>query len=77
MTTYAGQKGRAIPAAVVVEQPRPQRELSPAEAERVAVNRQFILKNLPEAAALIKDLYTEGLIDGWRSVKSCKLIDKP
>lgn len=73
-TTYAGQKGRAIPAAVVASKPTVQRELSAAEAERVAVNCDFVLKNIPEAASFIKDLYAEGMIDGWRAVSNCKPI---
>jgi hypothetical protein len=70
LTSYAGQKGRVAPASAGASKPKEQRALSPAESERVAVNRDFILENMPDAASFIKELYAEGMIDGWRSVIS-------
>lgn len=42
--------------------------LTDAERARVAAARAQVLEHCPEAAALVKEFYDEGLIDGWRSV---------
>jgi len=72
MNAYASLKGRAATAPET-----PHREPPPAlhddEAERVEENRRFVLEHMPELALLIRALYAEGLIDGWRAVKKCTL----
>lgn len=74
MTSYAAQKGRAAPVAQPVHQAK-QAPLSPAEEARIAETRAAILEHMPEMLPIIRDLHAEGLIDGWRSVKSFRLID--
>lgn len=34
-----------------------------------------VLKTMPEMLPIIRNLHAEGLIDGWRNVKTCKLIN--
>lgn len=77
VSSYAGQKGRSTPAASVASKPKVLRELSPAESERVAVNRAFVLDHMPDMARFIKDLYAEEMIDGWRGIVRCELLDRP
>lgn len=74
MNAYASLKGRAATAPKA-----PIREPSPAlhdgDQARVETNRRFVLEHLPELAPLIRALYAEGLIDGWRAVRKCTLKD--
>lgn len=73
--SYAAAKGRAIqrPASTTRREPTP---LSEAEQQRVAANRAMVIEHLPEAVQFIKDLHAEGLIDGWRNVTRCTLLDR-
>lgn len=75
MSTYAGQKGRAAISAqpAPVAAPRP---ITQAEEERAAANKQFILEHMPELLPIIRELHAEGMIDGWRAVKSCTLNER-
>lgn len=74
--TYAGIKGKVAAAAVVVATARPAAgPLTEAERERITRTKTFIEGHLPEAVGVVKDLYTEGLIDGWRNVASVRLIE--
>lgn len=72
MTSYAAQKGRAAPVAQPVHQAK-QAPLSPAEEARIAETRAAILEHMPEMLPIIRNLHAEGLIDGWRSVKSLSM----
>lgn len=71
--TYAGAKGRSVQA-VAVKKP-PLRPLTAEEQAKVAFKKAFVEENIPEAVPFIKELYAEGLIDGWRSVLSARLIE--
>lgn len=72
--SYAAAKGRAVqrPATVARREPKP---LSEADQQRIAENRAMVLQHMPEAVQFIKDLHAEGLIDGWRNVARCTLLD--
>lgn len=76
MNAYASLKGRAATQA----QESPRREPPPAlqdgDAARAEANRRFVLEHMPELAPLIRALYAEGLIDGWRAVRRCELKEK-
>lgn len=74
MTSYAAQKGRAVPAAQAVR-PAPARPLTEAEEARIDDNKQFVLEHMPELLPTIRDLHTEGLIDGWRCIVRCTPLD--
>ena len=64
------------PAPAVAAKARPAAgPLTEAERERITRAKAFIAERLPEAVGVVKDLYTEGLIDGWRSVASVRLIE--
>lgn len=73
--SYASTKGRAIQRPATDQPRRPQKPLSEAEQQRVAANRDFMVEHMPEAVQFIKELHAAGLIDGWRAVKNCKLIE--
>lgn len=75
MSSYASQKGRAAAPVRSTTSAAP-RTISPAEAERIAANKDFILEHMPEMLATIRELHAEGMIDGWRAVKNCNLIEK-
>ena len=45
---------------------------APTEVERG--RKVFVETHLPEAVPLIKALYAEGLIEGWRAVVDCRLL---
>lgn len=72
--SYAAAKGRSIqtPAPTAKRAPKP---LSEEEQQRVAENRAMVLQHMPEAVQFIKELHAEGLIDGWRNVTRCTLLD--
>lgn len=74
MTTYAGQKGRAIPQAKAAPAPAAE-PITPEEEAAIEANKYFILEHMPEMLPIIRNQHAEGLIDGWRSVKTCKLIN--
>jgi len=74
MTSYAAQKGRAAPVAKAAA-PSPSRALTDAEQQRVAETRAAVVGHMPEAVQFIKDLHAEGMIDGWRNVVRCSLLD--
>jgi len=42
--------------------------LNQAEQERVAEQREYVLRELPNAIPSIRALHQAGLIDGWRSI---------
>lgn len=72
--SYASAKGRSVqrPAAPTRREPAP---LSEAEQQRIAETRAMVVEHMPEAVQFIKDLHAEGLIDGWRNVTRCTLLD--
>ena len=76
--TYAGAKGKSspLPASPLsgggAKAPRP---LSAAAQARVAENKGLVEAHLPDMLPFFKDLYAEGLIDGWRAVESVRLIE--
>lgn len=47
------------------------------ERADIAARRDFVIEQMPEAAAMIKELYALGMIDGWRAVvKAGPLTDE-
>lgn len=72
--SYAAQKGRATttanPAAKAAPDP-----LTPAEDTRIAQNRAFVQEHLRDIVPLFRNLHAEGLIDGWRAITNCRLIE--
>lgn len=74
MTSYAAQKGRAAQA-LRSTPPAAQKALTPADDARVAANKNFVLDHMPELLPLIRDLHAEGMIDGWRAISNCNLIE--
>ena len=76
MNPYASIKGRASAPVAAAKVATPARTLSPAEIERVAENRAFVMQHMPELVDFIKELHGEGLIDGWRAVTHCTLIER-
>lgn len=74
MTSYAAQKGRAAPVAQPVHQAK-RAPLSPADEARIAETRAAVLEHMPEMLLFIRNLHAEGLIDGWRSVTRCTLLE--
>lgn len=73
MTSYAAQKGRAVQPLRSTPK-KEQKPLSPAEDARVAANKEFVLEHMPELLSTIRSLHAEGMIDGWRSIKSCRKL---
>lgn len=75
MTSYAAQKGRAAPVAkaAAAAQARP---LTEAEEARIDANKGFVLNHMPELLPTIRALHAEGMIDGWRSLLRCTLLDE-
>lgn len=45
------------------------------ELFRASESRAFVLKHMPEIRPLIAELVAEGMIDGWRNVINCCLLD--
>lgn len=74
MSNYATIKGRTTKAAETHRRDPP--ALREAGAARVETNRQFVRKHLPELVPTIRALYDAGLIDGWRAVTKCKLLER-
>ena len=76
MNAYAQIKGRVAQPKVTPRNGKADQdeELSDQEIERIAKNRDFIKKHMPELVEFIKELHAAGLIDGWRSVKKCALF---
>lgn len=74
---YARIKGGVSPrhSPVATDATARPRDLSTAEMERIANNRAFVHEHLPELVPFIKGLHAEGLIDGWRTVVRCSLLD--
>lgn len=72
--SYAEAKGRAPSASLKPLNQPPPHELSDAEREQVAENIAFVKAHLPELVPFVKDLHAEGLIDGWRAVRHCRLL---
>ena len=76
MTTYASTKGKMTAAPAPAEKARPAAgPLTDAERARITRNKALIEERLPETVGVVKDLYAAGLIDGWRSVASVRLIE--
>lgn len=73
--TYAGAKGRAARAIEARPVQRALRPLTADEQAKVAFKKAFVEENIPEAVPFIKELYAEGLIDGWRSVVEVRQIE--
>ncbi len=73
--TYAGTKGRAATAPARPATRAAVRPLSAEAAARAAENKALVERHLPELLPLFRDLYTEGLIDGWRAVASVRVFE--
>lgn len=73
MTSYAAQKGRAVPVAPATKAAAP-RPLTAADEARIAANREFILEHMPEMLAIIRDHHAAGNIDGWRAIDACRML---
>lgn len=76
MTSYASAKGRATQTAPAATRHKTTAVLSEAEKARIGDNKAFIVEHMPEMLPMIRELHAEGLIDGWRSVKSCRVIEQ-
>lgn len=76
MSSYASQKGRAAPVAPAATREKPLAELSEADKASIEANKDFVLEHMPDMRPFIRDLLATDQIDGWRNIKSCKLIDK-
>lgn len=76
MADYASIKGRAAVKAQETPRRAPPPALPDNEAARVEANRQFVFEHLPELAPLVRALYAEGLIDGWRAITKCELNER-
>ena len=76
MTSYAAIKGQTIKSAPVASDTAtvPVSELSDEKIQRIAENKAFVREHMPELVGFIKALHAAGLIDGWRSVKSCRTL---
>lgn len=75
MTSYAAQKGRAAPVAKSATDTLPPPLTEAAEA-RIEANKGFVLNHMPELLQTIRALHADGMIDGWRSVLLCTLLDE-
>jgi hypothetical protein len=73
MTSYASQKGRSVPQAQAA--PEAAEPITPDQEAAIEANKEFILEHMPEMLPIIRNMHAEGLISGWRNVKSCKLIN--
>lgn len=78
MTTYASIKGWSgtaghLPAASPARREPPL--LTPKQQAQVATNRDFVREHMPELTSMLKEMHAAGLIDGWRSVENCRLLD--
>lgn len=51
------------------------KELTPAEAERIAATRREVHSIFPEVIGMIGALHQAGLIDGWRSIRVGRATD--
>jgi len=77
-STYAAAKGRPAPArGTAAPSPAKARQtpLTATDMASVEANKAFVLEHLPEALPFIRALHAEGLIDGWRCVMRCTLLD--
>lgn len=74
MTSYAAQKGRSTQPAKAAPAPAA-KPITPEQEAEIEANKDFILEHMPEMLPIIRDLHAEGLISGWRNVKTCKLIN--
>lgn len=74
---YSQAKGRSLPIREKVEVDRaPLKELSDEEKEEIAQNRAFVQMYLPKAAADLRIFFEDGLLEGWRAVKNCRLLSE-
>lgn len=73
--TCAGVKGRTAALPLRPAARAALRPLSADEAARVAENKARVERHLPEMLPFFKDLYAEGLIDGWRAVVSVRVFE--
>lgn len=71
--SYAEAKGRA-PSPAARPAAAPPRTLTDAERAAVAANKAFVEAHLPDLVPFVKELHAEGLIDGWRAVRHCRLL---
>lgn len=74
MTSYAAQKGRAA-RVDTPSRPAAIKPLSEAEEARIADNKDFILAYMPEMLPIIRDHHAAELVDGWRNIVRCTLLD--
>ena len=76
MADYASIKARTASRA-----PAPRQRAQPAalgETQQAAAkaNRAFVREHMPEIEPMIRALYAEGLIDGWRAIKHCSINER-
>ena len=73
MADYASIKAPAATRQPVLRQRVQPAALGEAQQAAVEANRAFVREHLPEIEPMIRALYAEGLIDGWRAIKHCTL----
>jgi hypothetical protein len=81
MNEYARATGRESriknpPVKNIAPAPRVLQPLSDIDQARVAEKRQLVMTHMPELVPEIKELVALGLIDGWRNVRSVKILKK-
>ena len=78
MNDYARATGRSVTSANKVDARAStvKRKLTDSELAKAAESRSFVHEHMPEALPFIRDLVSAGLLDGWRSVVQCELVDK-
>lgn len=69
---HAENTGAEAPAAAPRCRPPP--ALSDHEKAAVARRRELVHKHMPELLTEIKAMVEEGLIDGWRNIKSVEVF---
>lgn len=74
MASYATMKGRAAQAAPADHQRSALPQVSAQQAQEIQANKEFVVEKMPELVDFIRDLHADGLFDGWRAVKNCRLL---
>ena len=76
MPDYASIKAPAATRLPALRQRAQPAALGEVQQAAVEANRAFVREHMPEIEPLIRALYAEGLIDGWRSVRNCQLLQR-